>query len=396
MTNFHSIIIAGGGLSGMIAALGLAHYKIPSLIIERNKLNNDLFNQDQRTTSLNLKAVELLKEYELWNHLSEFTCPIEQIHVKNNMTQEPLIFAHETNNDMADRNAMGYMIKNSDFKRTLFQFIQNNEFIKVNDQIHISDVVAGNDVTQLFLSNNSHQTSCNLLLCCEGRNSAIRKKFTNIATQKNYHQNAIIFNIQHPEKHNNIAVEFFAPEGPFAILPLKSGKQSSIVWTLPENVAKIYAKMDIPELKYHVALKTNDYFSDIEIISNVQTYPLSAYLSEQYYHNNIAFIADAAHAIHPLAGQGLNMGIGDIKVIVELIVENHKLGLNLGSEMLSKYHKQRHKDNKAMFLITDKLNFIFSNQYNILHYASAIGLKLVNSSPKLKKFFMNYAMGKRA
>jgi len=211
-----------------------------------------------------------------------------------------------------------------------------------------------------------------------------------------YGQTAMVFNVSHKENHNNIAQEIFMPSGPFAILPLKDGYSSAIVWTEKSELAEIYLKMSKKEFQLHLSEKFMEYFGKSEVISEVFAYPLSVKFSNEYFKGRLCLLGDSAHSMHPIAGQGFNQTIRDINSLADLLKYHFNLGLDLGSKMLLEdYQTERRFDNHAMIAITDVLNKLFSNNILPLSVTRKLGLAAVNKLPGLQKFFMKYAMGER-
>lgn len=381
----NNIVILGCGLSGMITALALAKHKIQSHIIEAKSATDPDFFDDIRTTALNSSSTDFFQKIDIWHALSSECGPINDIYVADNKAPEMLHFSSEftPNNEI-----MGYLIENSVFKKCLYDLVKANEFITVLDGIKYKEVKNKEDACEIISDKST--IICKLLIACDGRNSKAKNLFFSNEIDKNYEQKAITFIVNHEKNHENTAVEHFMQTGPFAILPLKDGNKSSVVWTLHKDHASVLMELPIDEFTHLVQFNFGQFLGKIEIVSKIAAFPLKAHAVKKYYNKNIVLVADTAHIIHPLAGQGLNQGIKDIECLSDLIFEQ---GVN--AKTLADYQKIRQADNENMLLITDTINNIFSSKSQIFHACRQIGFKATEIMTPLKKILIKYAIGKR-
>jgi 2-octaprenyl-6-methoxyphenol hydroxylase len=232
-----------------------------------------------------------------------------------------------------------------------------------------------------------------LLVAADGARSTIRGR-AGIATHGwSYGQSAIVVNVAHERDHGGRAEEHFLPAGPFAILPLK-GRRASIVWT--ETTAEAERIMALPDDAFHTELEQRFklHLGDIKVIGRRRAHPLGFFVARSFIAERIALIGDAAHLIHPIAGQGLNMGLKDVAALAEVIVDAARLGLDPGSaEVLERYQRWRRFDTMAMGVATDGLNRLFSNRSDLLRLVRDVGLGLVDRVPALKRLFIREAAG---
>ena len=239
----------------------------------------------------------------------------------------------------------------------------------------------------------SAEVSARVLVAADGARSAIRTA-AGIATRGwNYGQSAIVINVAHERDHEGRAEEHFLPAGPFAILPLK-GSRSSIVWT--ETTAEAARIMALPDQAFHAELEQRFklHLGDITVIGARRIHPLGFFVARTFVAKRIALVGDAAHVIHPIAGQGLNMGLKDVAALAEVIVDAARLGLDPGAaDVLERYQRWRHFDTMAMGLATDGLNRLFSNRSDLLRAARDVGLGVVDRLPGLKRLFIREAAG---
>jgi 2-octaprenyl-6-methoxyphenol hydroxylase len=386
MSSNNNIVILGCGLSGMITALALANYNISSTIVEAQSTTNQEFFDDIRTTAINAFSRNIFEKIGIWQELLKLCGPINDIYVVDNKAPEMLHFLIEDN---SCNKKMGYLIENTKFKKCLYDLVKQNKCITVLDNIKYQRINNNLDYCELALSNNS-KLVCKLLIACDGKNSRAKNLFFSNEIEEDYNQQALTFIVGHERNHEGTAVEHFMPTGPFAILPLKDPYKSSIVWTVSESYASALLTIEPKEFAYLVQENFGSFLGKIEFQSKVGGFPLKAYTAKKYYNNSIVLIADTAHVIHPLAGQGLNQGIKDIDCLSSLIAGN---GIN--KDTLINYQKLRQDDNKNMLLITDFINSIFLSNSKIFHSTRQLGFKAIEKIPHLKEMLIKYAMGER-
>jgi 2-octaprenyl-6-methoxyphenol hydroxylase len=235
--------------------------------------------------------------------------------------------------------------------------------------------------------------SARLLVAADGARSTIRSK-AGIATHGwSYGQSAIVVNVAHTRDHQGRAEEHFLPAGPFAILPLK-GNRASIVWT--ETTAEAERIMALPDAEFDAELEQRFklHLGEIKVIGKRRVHPLGFFVARAFIAERIALVGDAAHLIHPIAGQGLNMGLKDVAALAEVIVDAARLGLDPGAlDVLERYQRWRRFDTMAMGVATDGLNRLFSNRSDVLRLVRDVGLGLVDRIPALKRLFIREAAG---
>jgi len=240
--------------------------------------------------------------------------------------------------------------------------------------------------------------SASLLVAADGARSRLREQ-AGIATHGwSYGQSAIVTTVAHERPHNGRAEEHFLPAGPFAILPLKNnaslGNRSSLVWT--ETDAEAARIIALPDAEFHGELERRFglRLGDIAGVGARRAYPLGLFIARSFVGDRIALVGDAAHVIHPIAGQGLNMGLRDVAALAEAIVDAARLGLDVGgADVLERYQRWRRFDTLAMGIATDGLNRLFSNESDVLRLMRDVGLGLVDRMPALKSFFIREAAG---
>ncbi len=381
-----NITIAGCGLSGMISALALAQNNIPSTIIERRSSSKQGFFVDVRTTALTSSTKKFFEEIGIWKTLFEFVGPINDIYVVDNKSPEMLHFA---SSELESGEIMGYLVENTDFKKILYELVSANKLIKIIEDC--SYEIDENNLTGCSLSlANGMKHECDLLLVCDGRHSVARRHYFSSNVEKDYKQYAMTFVVHHEKPHEGTAVEHFMSTGPFAILPLKDQNRSLIVWTVEADLWPVLDNLPIEEFTEIAQGNFGEFLGNIEIEGNIAGFPLKAYEADKYFNKRIVLIADTAHVIHPLAGQGLNQGIKDISCFVNLV-----LAYGACDNMLNQYEKSRKADNSNMLEITDIINAVFSNNSKLLQMGRQIGFQAIEKITPLKKLLIKYAMGRR-
>lgn len=385
-TNNSNIIILGCGLSGMLTALTFAKQGIKTTIIEARNTKNTSFFDDIRTTALTSASKAIFVQIDIWEDVEKIAGAINDIYVADNKSPQMLHFA---SSELKAGEIMGYLVENTKFKKLLFEFVSSNPLISILDESPYSKIENTNEYGSITTLNGTRLV-CDLIVICDGRNSLAKQRFFSNVLEKQYQQHAITFIAEHEKPHQGTAFEHFMVSGPFATLPLQSEHHSSVVWTVPAESAKALIELDPEEFNFLVQENFGSFLGKVTIKSKVASFPLIAYSAQKYYNKRLVLVADTAHVIHPLAGQGLNQGIKDISTLIDMISQ---FGAN--SHALSAYEKLRRQDNSIMLEITDTLNALFSNDSEILREARQIGFKAIESFPPFKKLLIKYAMGKR-
>jgi 2-octaprenyl-6-methoxyphenol hydroxylase len=262
----------------------------------------------------------------------------------------------------------------------------------------VTDLAFAADRANVRLSNGEALAAARLLVAADGAHSAIRERAGIASHGWSYGQSAIVTTVAHERDHHGRAEEHFLPAGPFAILPLTRdvavGHRSSIVWTEEAQAAsRIVA---LPEAEFHAELERRFglHLGEIAAVGPRRVLPLGLSVARAFIADRLALVGDAAHVIHPIAGQGLNMGLKDVAALAEVIVDAVRLGLDPGSlAVLERYQRWRRFDTMAMGIATDGLNRLFSNQSDALRLLRDVGLGLVDRLPALKHLFIREAAG---
>jgi 2-octaprenyl-6-methoxyphenol hydroxylase len=227
----------------------------------------------------------------------------------------------------------------------------------------------------------------------DGQKSPLRRGAGIGTTEWRYRQTSIVTTVSHEHPHGGIAVEHFLPAGPFAILPM-SGNRSSIVWTEQGELAARLVGLPDAAFAAELTARFGDFLGAVVPIGPRWTYPLGLMLADRYIARRLALVGEAAHVIHPIAGQGLNLGIRDVAALAELVIDTRRLGLDIGDDaLLDRYQRWRRFDALMLAAVTDGLNRLFSNAIAPVRLARDLGFAMVHRLPPLKRLLMRDAMG---
>lgn len=388
MNNQFDIIVIGGGFSGLTAALSLSclnpHIKIA--LLEKSDIIKQDKQRDGRAFAISQSSLKVFEQIGILEAIKPFAGVIENINIVDGSSPFYLNFN-------SNQSKFGLVIENFHIHNALRDKALQQNNLEIICPNFYQEITFENNQTTITL-NNQRIITAKLLLGCDGRFSPLREKFNIKTFQKSYQQTALVFNISHSEPHKNIALEKFLPDGPFAVLPMKNNLESSIVWTLESQNAQTVLQMDSINFLQQLQNRVGNYLGEIKVISTPFKYNLDLIVADKFYHQRMVLVGDAAHGIHPIAGQGFNLGIDDIKVLTDLVKEYFECGLDIGSEtLLQKYNYLRKIGTYKMVAATDGLNGLFSNHSKILKTLRKSGLAVVEKVPALKRFFIKNAGG---
>lgn len=395
MESRFDIIIAGAGMVGVTLALGLARRGLAIAVIDREPLSTRLDPTfDGRTTAVSFGAHRLLKRLDAWEGIAPYAEPILDIRVSD--ANSPFFLDYHYRE--VGTHPFGWIVENRCIRKALADAAaEYDNIIPITPAepfaLHRTDHAA--EITLM----DGRVLRAGLVVGADGRRSRIRDMAGIGTFSADYKQTAIVCTIAHEQPHHGLAQERFLPAGPFAVLPMQEDKntkfwRSSLVWT--ERSADAPLLMRLPEAEFiqEIRERTGDYLGEIRTTGPRFSYPLQVMHAKRYASPRVALAGDAAHGIHPIAGQGVNLGWRDVAVLTELVGEHARLGLDIGDmAMLRHYERWRRADNLTMLAVTDGLNRLFSNHLPPLKLARGLGLWAVGQLPPLKKLFMRDAMG---
>lgn len=395
MTYDADILIAGGGLNGPALALALANAGLSVTVVDsRPAPARAEAGFDGRAYALAIASRRLLQGIGIWPVVGEKAQPIHQIKASDGLAgQGPAPFFLTFDAAEIEEGPMGFLLEDRHlYAAFLSAMTAHPKITLLSGQTVTGQAV---DPSGISITLNSGQTlRGRLLVGCDGRGSQTATRAGIKRIGWGYGQTALVTAIKHEKNHNGIAHQFFMPEGPLAILPLAGGHHSSIVWSETEANAK--AIQSLPDAEYLEALRPRfgDFLGAIELAGDRFTYPLSLSLAETFIAPRVALVGDAAHGVHPIAGQGLNLGLRDVAALAQVVIEASRRGEDIGSPVtLDAYQRWRRFDSTALALGMDTVNRLFSNDNPILRAGRDLGLGLVNRIPSLRRTFIRQAAG---
>jgi 2-octaprenyl-6-methoxyphenol hydroxylase len=382
------VLIVGGGLVGAALAVALAQAGLQIFIIDRIDQRGQLdAGFDGRASAIAQAPKRMLSRLGVWEHLAAAT-PILDIRVADGASK---LFLHYDHREIGAA-PLGYMVENRHMRRALFQVLGGHAGVTYLAPAEISATRRDGASVRLTLKDGS-ALAAPLVIGADGRQSFMRGQTDIALTSWSYGQTAIVCTIAHQMPHNNVAHEHFLPAGPFAILPI-SGDRSSIVWTERDALVPQLMALEDDAFLGELGRRFGDFLGTLSLAGPRWTYPLDLQFAHRCIDTRLALVGDAAHGMHPIAGQGLNLGLRDVAALAEVVIEAHRLGLDIGaSHILERYDRWRRFDAMLMLSLTDGINRLFSNDFAPLALARDLGLAAVNRSGPLKRFFMRHAMG---
>lgn len=383
------VTIIGGGLVGLTAAIGLARHGFEVAVIDRAPVGDvTAVEYDGRASALAFATCRMLEALGIWEYMEPYAQPINEIRVSDGPSLMHLHFDHKALGD----GPLGNMVENRHTRLALFERIKAFDSVHLFMEEMVTSIETSSERTLVTLASGK-TVSSSLLLGADGRNSFVRKKAAIPVSTFEYKQHGIVCSIEHEISHQGIAHERFLPSGPFAILPL-TGNRSSLVWTEKSHLVDTIMGLSDRAFAAEVQRRIGDFLGTATPIGGRWAYPLTLQYADTYTSTRLAIIGDAAHGIHPIAGQGLNLGLRDVAALTEVLSDASTVGLDIGSEQtLDKFAGWRHADNAALISVTDLLNRLFSNDIGPVRMARDIGLAAVEQIPPLKNFFMSHARG---
>ena len=385
----YDVIVSGGGMVGMAQAISLARAGFSVALIEKGTARDQLLPQfDGRVSAISLGSSRILEEAGIWQHIAAHGEPILDIRVSDGATP---FFLHYDHNEVSHE-PFGHIVENRHIRAGMQKAAETCEKLSLFENAQILSIEQNEHYTRAKLPS-GQILQARLLIGAEGRNSAVREMLGIEVTTWEYAQTAIVCTIEHSLPHGGLAQERFLPIGPFAVLPMQHNR-SSLVWVEPEDRIAMYMELPEAEFVQEIKERVGDYLGDIKTVGGRFSYPLSLLHAKNYAAKRGVLIGDAAHGLHPIAGQGVNLGFRDVGDLTKLLSERLNLGLDIGStDVLERYASLRRFDNVSMLAVTDILNRLFSTASLPVQTARDIGLWVVGKLPPLKRFLMRSAMG---
>ena len=383
------VLIVGGGFVGAALACALAEAHIPCVVVESGDPEAGLADTfDARSSAIALTSQRLLQRIGVWDKLAGEAAPMLDIRVSEGNSR---LFLHYDHRDVGDE-PFGYMLENRVLRRGLLQRMRELPAITLLAPARLDMLERGGLEARAFAGGRC--LAAQLVVAADGRASRVREDAGIRTTRWSYGQAAIVTTVEHERPHRFVANEHFLPAGPFAILPLLPETRSSIVWTEREDLAPVIMAMDDEAFTRELRRRFGDFLGAVRPVGARFSHPLSLQFAARGTAPRLALIGDALHAMHPIAGQGLNMGLRDVAALFDVLSEARAHRHDLGSAaVLSRYERWRRFDNTLMLAMTDGLNRLFSNDIAPLRLVRDLGLAAVQQLPPLKRLFMRHAMG---
>ncbi|MBU4531830.1 MAG: ubiquinone biosynthesis hydroxylase [Hoeflea sp.] len=386
------ILVCGGGYVGLSAALAIKA-AAPSLdVAVIDAAPADVWRKDQRASAIAAGAKRLLTTLDIWATIEPEAQAISEMVVTDSRTSDPVRPVFLTfGGEIEDGGPFAHMVPNVALVEAL-----RTKAAELNLPIHQSAVATGLTVSETEArveTADGRVFAAKLVVAADGVKSHLRD-MAGIKTQHwDYGQSGIVTTVAHERPHHGRAEEHFMPSGPFAILPL-TGNRSSLVWTeRTETANKLLAEDDFV-FEAELERRFGHHLGALRIDGGRKAFPLGLTLARDFVKPRVALAGDAAHGIHPVAGQGLNLGFRDVAALAETIVDAHRLGLDIGSiSVLERYQIWRRFDTVRMGLTSDILTRMFSNDFTPLRMVRDFGLGLVDRMPAMKRYFINQAAG---
>lgn len=395
--NVFDIVIAGASFAGMALAKALSiasHAQFNIAILDRADPIAPRRRQqpDARAFALSASSCYLLEHLGIWPAIAAHAQPVEKIEITDSSLDagvRPVLLAWD--NVLSSGDPASYIVPSGVILEALSESVRNDPSITTRHaQIASTKQTARDHIVRL---EDGSALTAKLLIAADGQNSPLRQMMGIDIVKWTYDQHGIVTTIAHAKPHHATAVQHFLPAGPFAMLPLQD-RRSCITWS--ESTPEAERIVDSDDGEFHAELdqRLAGRLGSFDVVGPRQSWPLSMHLARGYVADRFALIGDAAHGVHPLAGQGLNLGLRDVAALVDVVVQGASLGLDIGRyEVLQRYERWRRSDTAISAASFDGLNRLFSNDVAILRSMREVGLGTVDRLQGLKDFFISEAAG---
>jgi 2-octaprenyl-6-methoxyphenol hydroxylase len=384
------LLIAGGGLVGLLLGIACAGAGLEVAIVDPQDPEpapRDIY--DARSSAIAYASRRALEGLGLWQQIAAEAEPILEIRIADD---DAPLFLHYDHRDLGTGDPLGYIVENRVLRRALFARLRALPNLSFRPRRRVA-AVETSPLGAVAVLSNGERIGARLVAAADGQGSPLRRAAGIAVVEWRYPQTSITTTVRHERPHGGIAVEHFLPAGPFAILPM-TGNRSSVVWTERAELAARLAVLPDAAFAAELSVRFGDFLGMVEPFGPRSTYPLGLMLAEHYAVRRLALVGEAAHLIHPIAGQGLNLGIRDVAGLAELVIDARRLGLDIGDDgLLARYQRWRRSDALQLATVTDGLNRLFSNAIAPVRLVRDLGLAVVDRMPPLKRLLMRDAMG---
>lgn len=385
------VLIIGAGLIGLIAAHCLSALKYNIVIVEKKNPNiNNINKGDTRTVAISEGSKQFLESLLLWDVLKKYIEPIKKIKVFDRGPSNKILFEN-----LDKKQKLGYVIQNSKFHYTLLKKLNKKRGVKIFYGTELIKINTEASFSKTYFKNQIIKSK--LIIAADGKKSQVRKIVGNKIFEKKYPESALVLNFLHEKNLNQTAYEIFYDTGPLAILPVNSANrffQSSIIWSNNDSFVEKLIKCDDFFIKEIISEKVSQITGKIIKINSKQKFPLSAHINDNFFNNRLIYVGDSAHSIHPIAGQGWNLGVKDLKNLYVLCGDLISKKENIGDKNFCKrYNQLSYKNAFQLYQITDKLNYHFKRKQGFYRFLSNTGFDLIEYKNSIKNKITKYAMG---
>lgn len=394
MTTQSDIVIVGGGLNGPALALALAQtghsVTVIDALSEKVRKNASF---DGRSYALALASKRLLESIRVWPEINDHAQPMLEIKVTDGRAGEgPSPFFMHFDHAEIEEGPMGFMVEDRHLRRAFLDAMSSEPLIThLSGETVVAQETGANGIIVTLAS--GQEIAGRVLVGSDGRGSGTAARAGIKRTGWGYGQTALVCAVAHEKLHNGIAHQFFMPPGPLAILPL-TGNRCSIVWSEADEDARRINAMNDADYLETLRPRFGDFLGGISLAGQRFTYPLSLTIANRFVAHRLALVGDAAHGVHPIAGQGLNAGLRDVAALAETLTLANRRGEDIGSILvLERYEQWRRFDTTTLAIATDAFNRLFSNDNFYLRTMRDIGMGLVNSAPFVRRGFIREAAG---
>ena len=387
------IVIAGGGLNGTSLALALASAGLSVALIDPQPVSRRASTDfDGRGYALSIASMRVLKALGVWQKIADQSQPILDIKVTDGRAGEgpsPLMLAFD--HAEIEEGPMGHMIEDRRLRPALLDAVSNAGIAELNEVSVVDQSPDANGMTVTLSDGRTLRTR--LLVGCDGKTSSVAHRAGIKRTGWQYNQTALVCAVEHEKPHNGTAHQFFMPAGPLAILPIV-GNRSSIVWTEETERAAAIQAMDDEAYLDVLRPRFGSFLGEIALAGKRFSYPLGLSIAQDFVGERVALVGDAAHAVHPIAGQGLNAGLKDVAALAEVLADAVRRGEDIGRlDVLERYRQWRRFDVMTLAVATDGFNHLFSNDNSLLRTVRDLGLGAANALPGLRRGLIREAAG---
>lgn len=386
------VVVAGGGYVGLSVAVAIKQAARHLNVQVVEAAPEDVWEKDVRASAIIAAATRMLDVFGIWSEIEPEAQPINKMIVTDSKTADPVRPVFLTFDGVVEEGRpFAHMVPNVAMVGALRGLCERLG-IDIRHGLSVSGFTAGSQSTSISLSDGS-ALEARLLVACDGVRSALRDMAGIKTVHWAYDQSGIVTTVEHERPHEGCAEEHFLPSGPFAILPLK-GNRSSLVWTERTADADRLVASDDLVFEEELERRFGHKLGPVRPVGPRRAFPLGLTLARSFVAPRFALAGDAAHGIHPISGQGLNLGFKDVAALAETVVEADRLGLDIGSlNVLERYQSWRRFDTLRMGVTTDVLNRLFSNDVGPIRIMRDFGLGVVDRLPALKSYFIGQAAG---